>query len=61
MDTTSAALARVLHQLARHPDAQDKLREEIMQARAANDGDLDYNGLWDLPYLDAVMRETLRL
>ena len=60
MDTTSGALARVLQMLAQNPDIQERLRREITKSRA-NGGDLDYNGLTDLPYLDAVIRETLRL
>jgi cytochrome P450 len=60
MDTTSGALARILHVLAQHPDAQERLRKEIVESRA-NGGDADYNDLDALPYLDAVIRETLRL
>ena len=63
MDTTSNALARILYQLAQHPDVQQKLREEVMEARDDGTGslrDLDYNEVMELPYLDAVCRETLR-
>jgi hypothetical protein len=60
MDTTSGALARILFTLAEHPDAQDKLRQELTKARKI-DGDLNYDDLSSLPYLDAVCRETLRL
>lgn len=59
MDTTSGALARILHVLAQHPDAQEKLRKEIIESRA--NGDADYNDLDALPYLNAIIRETLRL
>lgn len=59
-DTTSGALARIFHSLAQHPEAQDRLRKEITDARAKG-GDLDYNELSALPYLDAIIRETLRL
>ena len=34
MDTTSNALARVLHLLSTHPDVQSKLRQEIVDARS---------------------------
>ncbi|KAJ3743764.1 cytochrome P450 [Lentinula detonsa] len=62
MDTTSSAMARLLHLLSRHPDVQDKLRRELIQAKSQNSGqDLSYKELTDLPYLDAVCRETLRL
>jgi len=60
MDTISSTLARILHVLAEHPDAQERLRNEITKARAGKE-DLDYNDLTTLPYLDAVCKETLRL
>ena len=60
MDSTSGAMARILHTLAQHPDVQERLRQEIVQSRASG-GDLDYNDLVALPYVDAVIRETLRL
>ncbi|KAH7927983.1 cytochrome P450 [Leucogyrophana mollusca] len=60
MDTTSGALARTFLTLACHPDAQERLRQEVQQVRAEK-GDLDYDDLVNLPYLDAVCRETLRL
>ena len=59
MDTTSGALARVLHLLSTHLNVQSKLRQEIVDARSR--GNLEYNELVGLPYLDAVCRETLRL
>ncbi|KAF7972145.1 hypothetical protein HWV62_11119 [Athelia sp. TMB] len=59
-DTTSSALARLFHLLAQYPDVQNRLRDEICASRS-RDGDLDYKELDGLPYLDAVIRETLRL
>lgn len=63
MDTTSSALARILHLLAQHPQVQDKLREEIVRAKQVNGESvhLSYDELHALPYLEAVCRETLRL
>lgn len=62
-DTTSIALSRTLELLTRHQEVQNKLRAEIMRAKAAcvNGEDIPYNTLVDLPYLDAVCRETMRL
>ncbi|KAF9011994.1 cytochrome P450 [Cyathus striatus] len=60
MDTTSTALSRVMYLLSSHENVQEKLRQEIKEARA-NHGDLGYDTLISLPYLDAVCRETLRL
>ncbi|KAJ7201862.1 cytochrome P450 [Mycena pura] len=56
-DTTSSALDRIVHTLAMHPDVQEMLREEVVAAPEH----LDYEGLMGLPYLDAVVREVLRL
>ncbi|KAJ2915661.1 hypothetical protein MD484_g4746, partial [Candolleomyces efflorescens] len=61
MDTTSNALSRILHILSLHPEVQDRLRQEIRDAHRKADGDLDYETLSSLPYLDAVCRETLRV
>ena len=78
MDTTSSALARLLHLLSEHQDIQDKLRDEVQRASAskrsegrvnsdeddedeASEGQLNYDQLMNLPFLDAVVRETLRL
>ncbi|KAH9910993.1 cytochrome P450 [Epithele typhae] len=61
MDTTSNALSRILHLLAMHPDVQDKLRAEIVEAQGGDGSDLAYDDLVKLPFLDAVCRETLRL
>ena len=58
-DTTSNALARMLHLMCDHPDVQEKLREEIIAARTEQ-GELDYDALMALPLLDAVCRETMR-
>ncbi|ESK82672.1 hypothetical protein Moror_11180 [Moniliophthora roreri MCA 2997] len=58
-DTTSSALSRTLILLSSHPEVQSKLREEIQQA--FQNGDISYDELVSLPYLDAICRETLRL
>ncbi|KAF9002260.1 cytochrome P450 [Cyathus striatus] len=60
MDTTSNALSRILHLLSLHPEVQEKLHQEVRQAFAKH-GDLAYDELESLSYLDAVCRETLRL
>ncbi|KAI0697071.1 cytochrome P450 [Cerioporus squamosus] len=59
MDTTSNATSRLLHLLAINPDVQQKLRDEILEAQAGQE--VSYDQVMDLPYLDAVTRETLRL
>jgi len=59
-DTTTGAISRIIHQLALNQDVQTKLREEVTAARREH-GDLEYDILMGLPYLDAVCRETLRV
>ncbi|KAI0733602.1 cytochrome P450 [Fomitopsis betulina] len=59
MDTTSNTLSRILQLLAEHPDTQEKLRQELLHAGAA-DG-LSYDELNRLPLLDSICHETLRV
>ncbi len=49
----------MLHLLAQHQDVQEQLRKEIVDARHGQD--ISYDQLLELPLLDAVCRETLRL
>ncbi|CCM00987.1 uncharacterized protein FIBRA_03035 [Fibroporia radiculosa] len=58
-DTTSNTLARILQILAERPDVQEKLRAEVLDAHAGES--LSYDELDQLPLLDSVCRETLRL
>ncbi|KAF8838204.1 cytochrome P450 [Paxillus ammoniavirescens] len=57
-ETTSISLTWALIELALNPDVQNKLREELLEFGA----DPTYDQLANsLPYLDAVVHETLRL
>ncbi|KAL7277411.1 hypothetical protein ACG7TL_009273 [Trametes sanguinea] len=63
-DTTSTTLVRTVQQLALHPDAQLRMREELTEATSRIGRtllDLDFDSFTQLPYMDAVIRETLRL
>ncbi|KAF9043392.1 cytochrome P450 [Panaeolus papilionaceus] len=61
LDTTSNALSRTLWLLAQHSEVQAKLRAELCQAKKKAGGNIPYDELVALPYLDAVCRETMRL
>ena len=63
MDTTANSLARALQILAERQDVQEKLRQEILHAieTDGHNGTLDYDKIMELPYLEAVCRETLRV
>ncbi|KAI6015903.1 cytochrome P450 [Pisolithus microcarpus] len=57
-ETTSISLTWALLELARNPDIQTKLREELL----AFPGEANYDQLSSkLPYLDAVVHEILRI
>ena len=60
-DTTSTLICRALHALAAHLDMQNKLRSEIHEAQAEHGQDFSCDVLQNLPLLDAVIRETLRM
>lgn len=56
-ETTGTALAWILYELARHPEALAKLRAELDDI-----GEVwDYEKILTLPYLSAVCNETIRL
>lgn len=60
-DTTSSGLTQILQSLAQYPDIQEKLRSEIEQVQVEHGDDIPYNVLVELPYMDAICRESLRL
>ncbi|KAJ3524791.1 hypothetical protein NMY22_g10851 [Coprinellus aureogranulatus] len=61
MDTTSNGMSRILHILSGNPEVQERLRKEILDAASEHGPETSYETLMDLPYLDAVCKETLRL
>ncbi|KAL1702663.1 cytochrome P450 [Schizophyllum commune] len=56
-ETIAGSLTFTLWELARHKDVQTRLRNEILAAGP----DLSYDTIQRLPYLDAVMKEGLRV
>ncbi|TDL23925.1 cytochrome P450 [Rickenella mellea] len=57
LETTAGAINFTLLELARHPDVQRKLRDEVTQYSS----DLSYDSIQKLSYLDAVVKEGLRV
>ncbi|SCV68844.1 BQ2448_965 [Microbotryum intermedium] len=65
-ETTSTTLTWLLHYLSLHPSIQARSRQEIRQARAKafrehGRQDLNAEDINGLTYLDAIVREVLRL
>jgi cytochrome P450 len=57
-DTSTITLAMLGYYLAKHPDWQDRVREE---SRALGTPTIGYDDVDDLPALDRVFKETLRM
>ena len=58
--TTSHTATFTCWELTRHPEVASKLLEEL-EATFPNASEVDEKKMMDLPYLDAVLRETMRL
>jgi len=59
VESTANMVSRILHTLALHPDAQERLSREIVAASEAG-ASLTYEHVMELPFLDAVYQETAR-
>ncbi|KAF8557930.1 cytochrome P450 [Imleria badia] len=64
-ETTSITISFILLELARNPKVQSRLREEIRKTEAAvyarGDSQLEVQDVDAMPYLNAVIKEGLRL
>lgn len=61
VDTTSSAVTGVLYNLAKNPDKQEILRKEILTILPEKDSKLTPSSFDRVPYLRAVIKESLRL
>lgn len=59
-ETSSTTMNFCLYELARNPKIQDRLRREIEESIAKDGGELKYDTLFGMSYLDRVVSETLR-
>ncbi|XP_012060475.1 PREDICTED: cytochrome P450 6A1-like [Atta cephalotes] len=59
-ETSSTTISNVLYELALNPEIQDKLREEIDEVYAKHGGNLIYDNIKKMNYLDMVFKEILR-
>ncbi|OHW95197.1 cytochrome p450 [Colletotrichum incanum] len=58
-ETTSGMLSFVFYQLLKHPEAFQKAQQEV--DKVVGKGPIKVNHLSNLPYINGVLRETLRL
>jgi len=60
-ETTASTLSSLSFCLAKNPEVQAKLVEEVDEVVEACDGKIDQESIKEMPYLEACIKETLRL
>ncbi|GAB1869953.1 Cytochrome p450 9e2 [Camponotus japonicus] len=60
-DTVSTLMCFAAHEITVNPSVQTKLRDEIDEVLKKTNGELTYEALNGMQYLDAVISETLRM
>ncbi|XP_071648923.1 cytochrome P450 9e2-like [Temnothorax longispinosus] len=59
-ETSATLMCFAAHELAVNQDIQDRLREEVQQHLAEGNGEISYELLSKMSYMDMVISETLR-
>ena len=59
-ETTQKTMLITSFLLAKHPECQKKVLKEIENARKENDGELNYEAITSLHYLNGCIMEALR-
>jgi cytochrome P450 family 6 len=54
-ETSATTLSFALYKLALHPEIQHRLRAEILQVLNKHNGELTYDGIQEMSYLDRVV------
>ncbi|XP_055917663.1 probable cytochrome P450 6g2 [Eupeodes corollae] len=60
-ETTASSIAFGLYELSKNQEVQNRLREEIKECLEKNGGNITYDGLQEMEYLNMVVQEILRL
>nr|UXV25388.1 cytochrome P450 P450 6B7-like protein [Mythimna separata] len=60
-ETSATTMAYLMYQLALNQDVQDKLRAEVDAVIEAHNGEVTYETMKDMKYLNKVFDETLRM
>ncbi|XP_021934430.1 cytochrome P450 6k1-like [Zootermopsis nevadensis] len=59
-ETSSTTMTFCLYELALNPDIQERLRAEIDTVLGKHGGNITYESIFEMEYLDKVVNETLR-
>nr|ATN29095.1 CYP6HM2 [Apolygus lucorum] len=60
-ETTATTLGFLFYELAKQPSLQDKIYREVMTVLGKHGGNLTFDAVGELNYLDQVVAETLRM
>ncbi|XP_065339707.1 cytochrome P450 9e2-like [Cloeon dipterum] len=60
-ETSSSSLTFALMELARHPEVQQKARNNIKEVLHRHGGEMSYQALQEMTYLDNIVQEALRM
>ncbi|XP_071639302.1 cytochrome P450 6a2-like [Temnothorax longispinosus] len=60
-ETSSTVMSFIGFHLASHPEIQEKLREEVLSVLNRYDGEITYEGLREMTYMDQVFNESMRM
>ena len=58
-ETSGSTMSFTLYELALHPEIQDRLRAEIMQVMNKHNGQVTYDGIKEMAYMDMVVSGRL--
>ncbi|XP_065371242.1 cytochrome P450 CYP12A2-like [Calliphora vicina] len=61
VDTTSTTFAGLMLCVAKNPEKQEKLRQEVLKVLPQKDSEFDENAYKNMPYLRACIKESQRL
>lgn len=54
-ETSGLTIQYALYELAQNPEMQEKLRAEIKDSLATNNGKLTYESYWEMKYLERIV------
>jgi len=55
LETSGSTMSYVLYELALHPEVQNRLRAEIMRVLNKHNGQVTYDGIQEMAYLNMVV------